>query len=850
MYCEKCETLLPLLALDELDAERKAETEAHVAECPACREKLADLRATLQLLNEAAERLPEARLSGERREALAKASAEEDAKERSGFKLAQRASNFLRPSPAVNWSRVWPIAAAILLSVVAIGLILPALTPARESGRLLGGESNLRQTVDGRVTLQMPNGDFLPVFRMPAPADSAPMASAPVVWSADTADSFSLTGGKAGGMGGKTGTVPAAPGGGPGVAVSRISEEYMARMGDLKGLAKTAEEGKTGANKAIYQSQKALIPAAIYAYPSKEIWEEIKARQEVALASGDAVKTPTAGEQGISPAPALPAPAVSVYAQDAQRMLARANNAERQSNQEVSILAYEEGGGIPNELRGDKGALVAEGTLLATPASSPEEPKHAAKHAGTVAPAAEEALPPPVFKAGPVNPWVMTEQDALSTFALDVDTASYAIARNYIARGSLPPAASVRMEEFVNSFDYNYPSQTSGVFSVHAEAGPSPFRPSLTLLKIGVRAKVLGREARKPAHLVFVVDTSGSMERSDRLPLVKYALRALVDHLGSNDRVSLVSFGTHAMLLLETAPAADKQRILQAVDGLRCAGSTNLFEGLQLGYQLAARAFQPRAINRVILCSDGVSNIGSTDADAMLKGVEDFRKQGVTLTTVGVGYGVYDDTLLERLADRGDGSYVFVDSEAEARRVFVEEMAGTIQAVAKDAKIQVAFDPAVVRRFRLIGFENRAIPDADFRNDNVVAGGVGSGQSSTALYEVELLPRAEGAEGQRDIGAVYVRYRDMDTGRVEEISQRLESNIVRKLTPQEAPRFFLAACAAEFAEILRGSEHAKEGSFKQVAGVLEQAAAQLPLDGRVQELLTLVREADGLPRAQ
>lgn len=467
-------------------------------------------------------------------------------------------------------------------------------------------------------------------------------------------------------------------------------------------------------------------------------------------------------------------------------------------------------------------------------------------------PLVEQAPPKrPAFKAGPVNPWVMATKDALSTFGIDVDTASYAIARNYIVRGSLPPAASVRMEEYVNAFDYNYPTQSRGVFSVHAEAGPSPFGgPGLTLLKIGVRARVLGREARKPAHLVFVVDASGSMEKADRMPLVKFALRSLVAKLDPQDRVSLVTFNTHSLIALEAAPASEQKKILGAVDSLACSGSTNLLEGLESGYQLAARNFIPGGINRVILCSDGIANIGDTDADAMLARVDAFRRQGVTFTAAGFGFGAYDDVLLERLADKGDGNYSFIDTEAEARRVFVEGMAATLQTVAADAKIQVSFDPARVRRYRLIGFENRDIADEDFRNDTVDAGEVGSGQSSTALYELELLPPDEATESAADIGAVFVRYRNVETGRVEEISQPLGGGIVLTRTVEDSPRFYLAACAAQFAEILRGSEHARNGSLSMVRPVIQSVAAELPLDSRVQELAELVRRADGLPRAE
>lgn len=449
-----------------------------------------------------------------------------------------------------------------------------------------------------------------------------------------------------------------------------------------------------------------------------------------------------------------------------------------------------------------------------------------------------------VFKAVPVNPFVMTEKDHFSTFSLDVDTASYALARNYIRRGYLPPAASVRMEEFINAFDYNYPTHTGGVFTVHAEGMPSPFGRGLTLLKIGVQGRALGREGRKPAHLVFVVDASGSMARPDRMPLVQHGLKLLAAQLGAADRVSLVTFGSGANLLLEAVPAND-ERIAPAINAVSCGGSTNLVLGLEAGYEIARRGFRAGQINRVILCSDGVANIGLTDAEAMLKKVEVFRKHGIAFTSIGFGMGSYNDELLEKLANKGDGSYMFVDSRAEARRVFVEGMA-TLQTIAGDAKIQVEFDPARVRRYRLIGYENRDIADKDFRNDAIDAGEVGSGQSATALYEIELLESAEGA----DLGTVYVRYRNIDTGKVEEISTRLESGIIQRHKPRTAPRFYLAAAAAEFAEILRDSEHAADGNFANVKNIVGHVAAALPLDQRVRELLGLVARAQGLPRAQ
>jgi Ca-activated chloride channel family protein len=333
------------------------------------------------------------------------------------------------------------------------------------------------------------------------------------------------------------------------------------------------------------------------------------------------------------------------------------------------------------------------------------------------------------------------------------------------------------------------------------------------------------------------------MDRPDRLPLVKAALRMLAGELDSRDRVSLVSYGTKARLVFESVPATEQERVTGAVDSLQTAGSTNMFEGVVLAYEIARRHFRTGGINRVILCSDGVANVGPTEAREILDTVKESRDWGIALTTAGFGAGSYNDEMLEKLANSGDGNYVFIDSRAEARRVFVEEMAATLQTVAKDAKIQVEFDPRRVRRYRLIGYENRDIADEDFRNDAVDAGEVGSAKSATALYEIELAP---GSGRGLDLGTVYVRYRNLDTGGIEEISRRLAPSVLSRKTPEESPRLFLAACAAEAAELLRGSEHASGGSFAAVERVMRKVRDELPLDARVRELHRMASRASSL----
>jgi len=452
------------------------------------------------------------------------------------------------------------------------------------------------------------------------------------------------------------------------------------------------------------------------------------------------------------------------------------------------------------------------------------------------------------FRIMPVNPWTLAQEDAQSTFALDVDTAAYTLGRRYLQRGYLPPQGSVRMEEYINAFDYNYVNQSDQVFRIFIEGGAAPFAAAgehaTKLVKVGIKGKVIGRDGRKPANLVLVVDTSGSMARPDRLPLVQHSLELLTDQLSQHDTVSLVTFGSQVLTLLDRTPASNKQQIKDAIASLQSNGPTNLLKGIEAGYKLAASAHRSGAINRVILCSDGIATLGETEADTILKYVENYRKQGISCTTVGVGAGAYDDDMMEKLANKGDGMYYFIDSQREAKRVFVDEITATLQTIAKDAKIQVEFSPHRVRRYRLIGYENRAVADKDFRNDTIDAGEVGSGQSSTALYEVELI-----GDERADLGTVYVRYRNADTEKIEEISQRISAPLMRDRSPQSDPRFYLAACAAEFAEVLRGSEHASGGDLVKVQTVLEQAVAQLPLDEKAQELLDLVRRAQGLPRA-
>lgn len=477
------------------------------------------------------------------------------------------------------------------------------------------------------------------------------------------------------------------------------------------------------------------------------------------------------------------------------------------------------------------------------------------KEAGGDDKSVEAVLDRPRLRAYGVNPFIPTAVDALSTFAIDVDTASYTMARGYMQRGVLPPAELVRTEEFVNAFDYGYRPAERETFRVYAEMAPSPFGQGLHLLKIGVKGRRLGREEERPAVLTLVIDTSGSMNQADRLGLVQASVRLLVERLGPHDRVAIVPYDSHARIALEHTSADRKAEIVGVVDSLQCRGSTNLEEAMHQAYALAVRAFVPGAENRVILMSDGVATMGADSSEAILKKVEANRRQGILCSVMGFGIGSYDDVMLESLANRGDGTYTFIDSIDQARRVLVDDLAATLNTIARDVKIQVQFHPETVVQHRQLGYENRQLAHRDFRNDAVDAGEIGSGQSVTALYECELQPRAaargaESAEWRRDapVATVYVRYRRVDTGAVEEIRHVLPLHAVREGFRDMPAEFRLAAAVAECAELLRGSPFAIGGDFEAVAALLRPVALELHLDTRVQELLRLVHGAGSLGR--
>ena len=456
------------------------------------------------------------------------------------------------------------------------------------------------------------------------------------------------------------------------------------------------------------------------------------------------------------------------------------------------------------------------------------------------------------FKGSGTNPFIDTEDDAFSTFGMDVDTASYTVMRRYLRDGILPPSEAVRVEDFVNAFDYNYIPPTDEAFAVHLEGAPSKFGEGkrLQLLRVGIQGRVIPATDRKDAILTFVIDVSGSMRTENRLELVKRALTLLVGQLRPEDKIGIVVYGSNARVILPHTSIVNREHILTAIRALAPEGATNAEAGLRMGYKLALQNSKPDCINRVILCSDGVANVGQTGSDGILKEIRTYIEDGVTLTTVGFGMGNYNDILMEELANNGNGSYAYVDTLSEAKRIFVENLTGTLQVIAKDAKIQVEFNPETVSRFRLLGYENRRLAHEDFRNDAVDAGEVGAGHSVTALYEIKLHENAVGK-----LATVSIRHEDPDTGHVTEVNQSIATDALKGSFEESTPTFQLAAAIAEFAEILRGSFWAQEGSLELVREALEGVLPHIGAKtqehrGRNEELLGLVRKAHRLKEQQ
>ena len=431
--------------------------------------------------------------------------------------------------------------------------------------------------------------------------------------------------------------------------------------------------------------------------------------------------------------------------------------------------------------------------------------------------------------------WVSTSTDAESTFGLDVDTGSFRVVQSMLDQSVCPEPGAVRVEEWVNAFNYGDPDPVSGDVALSVQGGPAWHATDGTrLVRVGVSTRNLTAAERPKAHITFVIDTSGSMDIRDRLGTVQASLALLVQHLNDGDTLAVVEYGSEARVLLHPTPVEDTQRIIDVIDNLRSDGSTNMEAGLQLGYGLAQETFDPEALNVVVLASDGVANVGTTDADVLTQQITRAGDQGIHLVTVGYGMGNYNDHLMEQLADMGDGFYSYVDTLDEARRLFVTDLTPTLTVVASDAKAQARFDASVVSQYRLVGYENRALDDSQFDDADVDAGELGAGHRVSALYEVRLQP---GVAPTAALGTVLLRWKD-HAGTTQELSMPLTAG------DDELPETTrLAALVAATAEVMRGSATAAERGITLDTLLAEATALRAQNVNGATDLVTLITSA-------
>jgi Ca-activated chloride channel family protein len=455
------------------------------------------------------------------------------------------------------------------------------------------------------------------------------------------------------------------------------------------------------------------------------------------------------------------------------------------------------------------------------------------------------------------NPFELTALDRLSTFSTDVDTASYALARRYLVDGHLPTKAQVRTEEFVNYFKGDVAPPSEGTFRLQMELAPSLFGDSndTWMLRVALRGREITKQERTPLALTFVIDVSGSMREESRLELVKHALRLLVGQLDSNDTISIVKFSNDAAVVLPPTSARHRDLIESAIHPLQPEGSTNTESGLRMGYAQASAALTKNAQNRVVLLTDGVANVGITDPNALVALVETSRRQGVMLNTIGVGMDNHNDNLLEQLADKGDGLCNYVDDEAEVRRALVDNFTGAFQAIARDAKLQVEFDPAQVERYRLLGYENRAVADADFRNAKIDAAEIGAGHQVVALYEIVRTP-TRNADGP--LAVARVRWKAPYTNGVADAeSNESEQELETRISARDAIGGYMQATAgyrrsvlvAQFAEFLRRSVHARTDSLDRLIAEARKLDGEMR-DADFSEFVSMVQRSRELVLAE
>lgn len=463
------------------------------------------------------------------------------------------------------------------------------------------------------------------------------------------------------------------------------------------------------------------------------------------------------------------------------------------------------------------------------------------------------------------NPFLIAKNNPLSTFSIDVDKGSYSNIRRFINQYQYPPKDAVRIEELINYFPYQYPQPTGDKpFSINTEVSEAPWNPKHQLVQIGLQGKSISNEKLPPSNLVFLIDVSGSMEDTNKLPLLKSAFRLLVNELRDIDKVSLVVYAGSAGVVLPPTPGNQKSTILAAIDKLQTGGSTAGGEGIKLAYKLAQDNFIKSGNNRVILSTDGDFNVGVSSDSELVRLIEEKREGGVFLTVLGVGEGNLQDSKMEKLADKGNGNYAYIDNQLEAKKVLVKEMGGTLLTIAKDVKIQVEFNPTKVQAYRLIGYENRKLANPDFNDDKKDAGELGAGHSVTALYEIipvgvqsdvklsdtDALKYQKSTVDQtayqsNELMQVKLRYKAPNGTTSQLITQPVVDTGVK--LAQASDNFKFAAAVAEFGMVLRESQYKGNANFGEVLRLASESQGE-DLDGYRAEFVRLVKGAESLGR--
>ena len=476
--------------------------------------------------------------------------------------------------------------------------------------------------------------------------------------------------------------------------------------------------------------------------------------------------------------------------------------------------------------------------------------------------------PPPqqrnaeTYKEIKENSFVAVAQQPVTTFSADIDRAAYANVRRIIGYGQIPPKDAVRIEEMVNYFDYDYPAPEEGSVSplrVSPELAPAPWNPNHLLLRIGLQAKKIDLAKAPPSNIVFLIDVSGSMDEENKLPLLKSSFKMLLGQLRPDDKIAIVTYANGTKVALPSTSVKDKEKIIKVLDNLYASGGTSGGKGIQLAYEQAQKSFIKNGNNRIILATDGDFNIGINNTTDLEKFIEKQRESGIYMSVLGFGIGNYRDDMAETIADKGNGNYAYIDNITEAKKVLVNELSGTLFAVAKDVKLQLEFNPKYVKEYKLIGYENRMLANEDFTNDKKDAGEIGAGHTVTALYELvpsdgkvaqslryqsqELNEKGKGNE----LGFLKIRYKDpkVKDAKSVEITEPLVFN--KKALKETSTDYRFAASVAEFGILLRDNSNKANATYDQVIELAEGAIGKDP-EGYRKEFVRLVKSVKMLPK--